>query len=104
MWSFIRTLQSVSPSLGVLAKRDFGKAGHGNDRVWEGWKAMRPASHPSHALWKSLRDYTFHRFVDEIRYLNRGRHCDAKDAALAVLGNGNGLSDTWGGFGLAEFL
>jgi hypothetical protein len=28
-------------------------AGHGNDRVWKAWKAMKPASHP---LWKSLRD------------------------------------------------
>ena len=33
------------------------KAGHGNGRVWEGWKAMKPAFHPSHTLWKSLRDY-----------------------------------------------
>jgi hypothetical protein len=33
------------------------KAGHGIDRVWEGWKAIKPASHPSHTLWKSLRDY-----------------------------------------------
>ena len=32
------------------------KAGHGNDRVWKAWKAMKPASHPSHTLWKSLRD------------------------------------------------
>ena len=27
-----------------------------NDRVWKAWKAMKPASHPSHTLWKSLRD------------------------------------------------
>jgi hypothetical protein len=45
-----------------------------------------------------------HGFDDEIRYLDRDRHSDAKDAALAVLGNGNGLSGTWNGFGLAEFL
>src|ERR1700761_2813033 len=32
------------------------KAGHGNDRVWKAWKAMKPASHPSHTLWKSLQD------------------------------------------------
>jgi hypothetical protein len=32
------------------------KAGHGNDRVWKAWKAIIPASHPSHTLWKSLRD------------------------------------------------
>ena len=32
------------------------KAGHGNDRAWKAWKAMVPASHPSHTLWKSLRD------------------------------------------------
>src|SRR5580698_11579525 len=32
------------------------KAGHGNDRVWKAWKAMKPASHPSHTLWKSLRN------------------------------------------------
>jgi hypothetical protein len=29
---------------------------HGNGRVWKAWKAMMPASHPSHTLWKSLRD------------------------------------------------
>jgi hypothetical protein len=33
------------------------KAGHGNDRVWKGWKAKKPAFHPSHTPWKSLRDY-----------------------------------------------
>src|ERR1700710_1665315 len=32
------------------------KAGHGSDREWKAWKAMKPASHPSHSLWKSLRD------------------------------------------------
>ena len=32
------------------------KAGHGNDRVWKGWKAIKPAFHPSHTLWKSLQD------------------------------------------------
>src|SRR6202042_235560 len=32
------------------------EAGHGNDRVWKAWKAMKPASHPSRTLWKSLRD------------------------------------------------
>jgi hypothetical protein len=31
------------------------EAGHGND-VWRAWKAIRPASHPSHTLWKSLWD------------------------------------------------
>src|ERR1700722_17863370 len=30
------------------------KAGHGNDKAW---KAKKPAFHPSHTLWKSLRDY-----------------------------------------------
>jgi hypothetical protein len=34
----------------------FPKAGHGNDRVWKAWKAKKPAFHPSHTLWKSLRD------------------------------------------------
>src|SRR5579871_1031350 len=33
------------------------KAGRGNDRVWKAWKAVKPASHPSHTLWKSLWDY-----------------------------------------------
>jgi hypothetical protein len=32
------------------------KVGHGNDRVWKAWKAIMPASHPSHTLWKSLWD------------------------------------------------
>jgi hypothetical protein len=26
------------------------KAGHGNDRVWKAWKAMKPAPHPSQGL------------------------------------------------------
>src|SRR5580700_1291602 len=30
------------------------KAGHGNDRVWKAWKAMKPASQPYNNLWKSL--------------------------------------------------
>src|SRR5216683_8230919 len=34
-----------------------GRTGHGNDRVWKARKAIKPASHPSHTLWKSLRDY-----------------------------------------------
>jgi hypothetical protein len=33
-----------------------GNAGHGNDRVWKAWKAIKPAFHPSHTLWKSLQD------------------------------------------------
>jgi hypothetical protein len=41
---------AVHPAFAAL------KAGHGNERVWEGWKGMKPASHPSHTLWKSLRD------------------------------------------------
>ena len=32
------------------------EAAHGNDRVWKAWKAMKPASNPSHTLWKSLQD------------------------------------------------
>jgi len=40
------------PEKAIVAR----KAGHGNDRVWKAWKAMKPASHPSHTLWKSLRD------------------------------------------------
>jgi hypothetical protein len=33
---------SVYPALAAR------KAGHGNDRVWKGWNAMKPASHPFH--------------------------------------------------------
>jgi hypothetical protein len=32
------------------------EAGHGNDRVWKAWKAIKPAFHPSPTLWKSLQD------------------------------------------------
>jgi hypothetical protein len=45
--SFVLELHGAWSELGVQ------KAGHGNERVW---KAMKPASHPSHTLWKSLRD------------------------------------------------
>jgi hypothetical protein len=43
---------------GISVNKAFAarKAGHGNDRVWKAWKAMKPASHPSHTPWKSLRD------------------------------------------------
>ena len=27
-----------------------------NDGVWKAWKAKKPAFHPSHTPWKSLRD------------------------------------------------
>jgi len=27
-----------------------------NDEEWKGWKAIKPASHPSHSSWTSLRD------------------------------------------------
>ncbi len=56
----------IEPGIVMSAKRRFrqsrilvstSKAGHGNDRVWKAWKAIRPASHPFHTLWKSLRDY-----------------------------------------------
>jgi hypothetical protein len=33
------------------------KAGRENDRAWKAWKAKKPAFHPSHTPWKSLRDY-----------------------------------------------
>jgi hypothetical protein len=45
------------------------KAGHGNDRVWKAWKAMKPASHPFHTLWKSLRIPTFPRPRRRVCYL-----------------------------------
>ena len=32
------------------------KAGRENDRAWKAWKAKKPAFHPSHTPWKSLRD------------------------------------------------
>ena len=41
---------------GALYELAAPNAGHGNDREWKAWKAMKPASHPSHTLWKSLRD------------------------------------------------
>ncbi len=35
---------------------------HGSsEKVWKAWKAMMPASHPSHTLWKSVRGSTFPR-------------------------------------------
>src|SRR5271168_2713732 len=30
---------------------------HGNAGVWKAWKAMKPAFHPSHTPWKSLRGF-----------------------------------------------
>jgi hypothetical protein len=56
----IWTVDSLLPENGFSATSILictAKAGHGNDRMWKGWKAMMPASHPSHTLWKSLRDY-----------------------------------------------
>src|ERR1017187_9690379 len=33
------------------------KKSHGNARVWKAWKAKKPAFHPSHTPWKSLRGF-----------------------------------------------
>jgi hypothetical protein len=33
------------------------KTSHGNVGVWKAWKAMKPAFHPSHTPWKSLRGF-----------------------------------------------
>ena len=56
----VRTSSTV-PNTGLCGDCDcatrVSKADHGNDRVWKGWKAKNPAFHPSHTLWKSLRDY-----------------------------------------------
>jgi hypothetical protein len=53
-------LATVTPSAAWqrcgLSRACLTKTGHGNDRVWKAWKAKKPAFHPSHTLWKSLRD------------------------------------------------
>jgi len=51
---------SITPSSKTEEKAkqaEPGTEGRGNERVWKAWKAIKPASHPSHTLWKSLRDY-----------------------------------------------
>jgi hypothetical protein len=47
------------------------KQPNGNDRVRKAWKATKPASHPSHTLWKSLSGLPHsHGLDDEYRYVN----------------------------------
>jgi hypothetical protein len=40
------------------------KASHGNDGVWKAWKAIKPAFHPSHTPWKSLRGFPHYHGYD----------------------------------------
>jgi hypothetical protein len=42
------------------------KTSHGNDGVWKAWKAIKPAFHPSHTPWKSLRGFPhYHGYGDD---------------------------------------
>ena len=42
------------------------KTSHGNAGVWKAWKAMKPAFHPSHTPWKSLRGFPhYHGYGDD---------------------------------------
>jgi hypothetical protein len=57
-------------SFSKLAFSDQGhfgkKASHGNAGVWKAWKAMKPAFHPSHTPWKSLRGFPhYHGYGDD---------------------------------------
>ena len=37
-----------------------------NDGVWKAWKAKKPAFHPSHTPWKSLRGFPhYHGYGDD---------------------------------------
>ena len=39
---------------------------HGNAGVWKAWKAIKPAFHPSHTPWKSLRGFPhYHGYGDD---------------------------------------
>ena len=71
---------------------DTRRAGHGNDRVWKAWKAIKPASHPSHTLWKSLRDYHIPTApTTRIRYLEAtAQRTSTSTQALAPQGTCNG--------------
>jgi hypothetical protein len=65
------------------------KAAHGNDRVWKAWKAMKPASHPPHTLWKSLRDShipTANDWIYIFSCLLNSNHRHRKGLATDVLG------------------
>jgi hypothetical protein len=41
------------------------KASHGNAGVWKAWKAIKPAFHPSHTPWKSLRGFPHYHGYDD---------------------------------------
>ena len=42
------------------------KTSHGNAGVWKAWKAKKPAFHPSHTPWKSLRGFPHsHGYYDD---------------------------------------
>jgi hypothetical protein len=77
------------------------KAGPGNDRVWKAWKAKKPAFHPSHTPWKSLRDYhiptasTAGIFEGQEHERPNPRPLDLKEVVIEVLGpKCNGCSGT----------
>jgi hypothetical protein len=46
--------------------RSWLKTSHGNAGVWKAWKAIKPAFHPSHTPWKSLRGLPhYHGYGDD---------------------------------------
>ena len=91
----VRTSSTV-PNTGLCGDCDcatrVSKAGHGNDRVWKAWKAKNPAFHPSHTLWKSLRDYhiptasTAGIFQGARARETEARPLDSKGVVMEVLG------------------
>jgi hypothetical protein len=49
------------------------KTSHGNDGVWKAWKAIKPAFHPSHTPWKSLRGFPHYHGYDGDYHVSEDR-------------------------------
>src|SRR6202167_887417 len=58
--------RSLKSDAGSLTDPRRGKTSHGNAGVWKAWKAIKPAFHPSHTPWKSLRGFPhYHGYGDD---------------------------------------
>jgi hypothetical protein len=54
------------------------KISHGNAGVWKAWKAKKPAFHPSHTPWKSLRGFPHYHGFDYDYHVSKDRQSPPK--------------------------
>ena len=54
------------------------KTSHGNAGAWKAWKAIKPAFHPSHTPWKSLRGFPHYHGYDDDYHVSEDRQSPPK--------------------------